>query len=101
MLSIPSYNSQMHNDIMAAGSRERSPMVAPENKKLINAEAKAIHMILNGIGDAIYSTVDACATTREMWLVLNAYNKERLSTNKMSRQSCFRNLISSLQRMGN
>nr|GEX49551.1 hypothetical protein [Tanacetum cinerariifolium] len=39
-----------------------------ENKKLIDAEAKAIHMILNGIGDDIYSTVYACSTAREIWL---------------------------------
>ncbi|GKF25649.1 hypothetical protein Tco_0081543, partial [Tanacetum coccineum] len=31
-------------------------------------EAEAIHMILNGIGDDIYSTVDACSTAREIWL---------------------------------
>ncbi|GKA57347.1 hypothetical protein Tco_0756535 [Tanacetum coccineum] len=38
--------------------------------KLIDAEAEAIHMILNGIGDDIYSTVDTCSTTREMWLAI-------------------------------
>ncbi|GJV42853.1 retrovirus-related pol polyprotein from transposon TNT 1-94 [Tanacetum coccineum] len=95
MMSIPSNNSQMHNDIMAAGSRECPLMLAPavlavgdepgqphvvqeetyantspENKKLIDAEAKAIHMILNGISDDIYSIVDACSTTREMWLAI-------------------------------
>ncbi|GJR98776.1 retrovirus-related pol polyprotein from transposon TNT 1-94 [Tanacetum coccineum] len=40
----------------------------PENRKLIDAEAeaKAIHMILNEIGDEIYSTVDAYSTAREI-----------------------------------
>ncbi|GJS67819.1 hypothetical protein Tco_0682384 [Tanacetum coccineum] len=38
-----------------------------EKRQLIDVEAEAIHMILNGIGDDIYSSVDACATTREMW----------------------------------
>ncbi|GJS16196.1 hypothetical protein Tco_0410668 [Tanacetum coccineum] len=41
------------------------------NRKLMpipDAEAEAIHMILNRIGDDIYSTVDACSTAREMWL---------------------------------
>ncbi|GKE33160.1 hypothetical protein Tco_1452482 [Tanacetum coccineum] len=42
----------------------------PENKKLIDAEAEAIHMILNGIGNDIYSTMDACPTAREMWLAI-------------------------------
>ncbi|GKE48164.1 retrovirus-related pol polyprotein from transposon TNT 1-94, partial [Tanacetum coccineum] len=41
-----------------------------ENIKLIDAEAEAIHMILNGICDDIYSTVDACSTAREMWRVI-------------------------------
>nr|GEU43646.1 ribonuclease H-like domain-containing protein [Tanacetum cinerariifolium] len=30
-------------------------------------EKEAIHLILTGIGDDIYSTVDACQTTQEMW----------------------------------
>ncbi|GJS34064.1 hypothetical protein Tco_0532446 [Tanacetum coccineum] len=90
-MSTPSNNSQMHNDIYIAGSRERTPMLAPghyaqwssrfmryidtksnknELRKLTDAEAEAIHMILNGIGDNIYSTVDVCSTAREMWLAI-------------------------------
>ncbi|GJQ89330.1 hypothetical protein Tco_0000469 [Tanacetum coccineum] len=90
-MTTPSNNSILHNDIMAAGSRERPLMLALavpaiedqpghpcrveqdtyanttlENIKLIDAEAEAIHIILNGIGDDIYSTVDACSTAREM-----------------------------------
>ncbi|GJY95742.1 hypothetical protein Tco_0512103 [Tanacetum coccineum] len=38
-----------------------------ENRALINAESEAIPMILNGIGDNIYSTVDACSSVKEMW----------------------------------
>ncbi|GKC58297.1 hypothetical protein Tco_1085895 [Tanacetum coccineum] len=38
----------MHNNIMAA-------------------EKEAIHLILIGIGDEIYSTVDACKTTHKIW----------------------------------
>nr|GEU63209.1 hypothetical protein [Tanacetum cinerariifolium] len=53
---------------------ENSPLVAehttletpanmsPENKAHFLAEKEAIHLILNGIGDDIYSTVDACQT---------------------------------------
>nr|GEW07377.1 hypothetical protein [Tanacetum cinerariifolium] len=48
-----STDSQMHNNIMAAGSRDH--------------EKEAIHLILTGIGDEIYLTVDACQTAREMW----------------------------------
>ncbi|GJX21964.1 hypothetical protein Tco_0226409 [Tanacetum coccineum] len=42
----------------------------PENKKLIDAEAESIHMILSRIGNDIYSTMDACPTAREMWLAI-------------------------------
>ncbi|GJZ39968.1 hypothetical protein Tco_0586531 [Tanacetum coccineum] len=123
-------DSQMHNNIMAAGSRDRPPMLAtgryaqwrsrflryidtktngdalrnciiegpyipstvviqampatenspavpehttvetilnmsPANKAHFELEKEAIHMILTGIGDEIYSTVDACNTTHE------------------------------------
>ncbi|GJT79395.1 retrovirus-related pol polyprotein from transposon TNT 1-94 [Tanacetum coccineum] len=125
-------DSQMHNNIMAAGSRNRPPMLAtgryaqwrsrflryidtrpkgdalrkcilegpyqpttvtipavpatenslevperttvetiltmsPENKDHYESEKEAIHLILTGIGDEIYSTVDACKTAHEMW----------------------------------
>ncbi|GKA15860.1 hypothetical protein Tco_0695607 [Tanacetum coccineum] len=100
---MTSSNSQMHNDIMAAGSKDRPPMVVPgphvfgqvkkpvesENtkqeeefivetyqnttdavRKLIDVEAEAVHMILNGIGDDIYSTMDACLNAKEMWIAI-------------------------------
>nr|GEX39615.1 hypothetical protein [Tanacetum cinerariifolium] len=127
-----STDSQMHNNIMAAGSRDHPPMLAtgrypqwrsrflryidtrpngealrkcilsvpykptsvlvqvveatddssavpehttvetpmnmsPDNKAHFLAEKEAIHLILTGIRDEIYSTVDACQTTQEMW----------------------------------
>ncbi|GJT45907.1 hypothetical protein Tco_0954622 [Tanacetum coccineum] len=126
----------MHNDIMAAGSRERPPMLAikelrqcifdgpyvmteitvsaktattteeavPEHNVLetyknttlekcayfdaeAEAEAEAIHMILSGIGDDIYSTIDACTTTKEMWIAIKvlqqgeSLNKQDVKTN--------------------
>ncbi|GKC43954.1 integrase, catalytic region, zinc finger, CCHC-type containing protein [Tanacetum coccineum] len=102
-------DSQMHNNIMAAGSRDRPPMLAPgryaqwrsrfmryidtkdngealkkcitkviedlsnmstENKAHYKAKKEAIHMLLTGIGDEIYSTVDACKTAHEMWIAI-------------------------------
>ncbi|GJS68322.1 hypothetical protein Tco_0682887 [Tanacetum coccineum] len=33
----------------------------------MNLKKEAIHLILTGIGDEIYSTVDACQTAQEMW----------------------------------
>nr|GEU78427.1 integrase, catalytic region, zinc finger, CCHC-type, peptidase aspartic, catalytic [Tanacetum cinerariifolium] len=95
----------MHNNIMAAGSRDRPLMLAigrypqwrsrflryidtrpngdalrkcilnvetpmnmsPANKAHFESEKEAIHLILTGIGDEIYSTVDACQTALKMW----------------------------------
>ncbi|GJS50320.1 reverse transcriptase domain-containing protein, partial [Tanacetum coccineum] len=34
------------------------------------SEKEAIHLLLTGIGDEIYSTVDACKTTHEMWIAI-------------------------------
>nr|GEW13206.1 reverse transcriptase domain-containing protein [Tanacetum cinerariifolium] len=45
-----------------------TPMnMSPANKAQIESEKEAIHLILTGIGDEIYSTVDACQTAQEMW----------------------------------
>nr|GFC63403.1 hypothetical protein [Tanacetum cinerariifolium] len=41
--------------------------MSPKNKAHFQAEKEAIHLILTGIGDEIYSTVDACQTAQEMW----------------------------------
>ncbi|GKB16118.1 hypothetical protein Tco_0850041 [Tanacetum coccineum] len=56
--------------IMAVSSKERPPMLASENKKLIDAEVEAVHMILNEIGNDIYSIVDACPNAKEMWIAI-------------------------------
>nr|GEU32922.1 reverse transcriptase domain-containing protein [Tanacetum cinerariifolium] len=45
-----------------------TPMnMSPENKARFEAEKEAIHLILTGIRDEIYSTVDACQTAHEIW----------------------------------
>nr|GEV00319.1 hypothetical protein [Tanacetum cinerariifolium] len=44
--------------------------MSPENKAHFLAEKEAIHLILTGIGDEIYSTVDACQIAQEMWKVI-------------------------------
>nr|GEW51088.1 hypothetical protein [Tanacetum cinerariifolium] len=41
--------------------------MSSENKAHFLAEKEAIHLILTGIRDDIYSTVDAYQTTQEMW----------------------------------
>nr|GEX86340.1 copia protein [Tanacetum cinerariifolium] len=46
----------------------KTPMnMSPESKAHFESEKEAIHLILTGIGDEIYSTVDACQTAQEMW----------------------------------
>nr|GEV01226.1 hypothetical protein [Tanacetum cinerariifolium] len=44
--------------------------MSPENKAHFQEEKEAIHLILTGIGDEIYSTLDACQTAQEMWEVI-------------------------------
>nr|GFC94464.1 hypothetical protein [Tanacetum cinerariifolium] len=41
--------------------------MSPANKAHFEAEKEAIHLILTGIGDEIYSIVDACQIAQEMW----------------------------------
>nr|GEX66217.1 integrase, catalytic region, zinc finger, CCHC-type, peptidase aspartic, catalytic [Tanacetum cinerariifolium] len=44
--------------------------ISPENKAHFLAEKEAIHLILTGIRDEIYSTVDACQTAQEMFVMI-------------------------------
>ncbi|GJW96633.1 hypothetical protein Tco_0178441 [Tanacetum coccineum] len=53
--------------------------MTPENIAHFEAEKEAIHLILTGIGDEIYSTVDACKTAQEMWEAI-----ERLTRNNLT-----------------
>ncbi|GJW05520.1 hypothetical protein Tco_1564376, partial [Tanacetum coccineum] len=88
-------DSQMHNNILPAGLYTPSTVIipvvpatdnslvvperttletilnmSPENKAHFESEKEAIHLILTGIGDEIYSTVDACKIAHEMWEVI-------------------------------
>ncbi|GJY65842.1 retrovirus-related pol polyprotein from transposon TNT 1-94 [Tanacetum coccineum] len=61
--------------------------MTPENRAHFESEKEAIHLILTGIGDEIYSTVDACQTTQEMWEAIerlqqvNELRAERMAKN--------------------
>nr|GEX00683.1 hypothetical protein [Tanacetum cinerariifolium] len=60
-----------------------TPMnMSPENKDHFLAEKEAIHLILTGIRDEIYSTVDACQIAHEMWEAMKGYNKNILKLQK-------------------
>nr|GEY64418.1 Gag-Pol polyprotein [Tanacetum cinerariifolium]GEY86137.1 Gag-Pol polyprotein [Tanacetum cinerariifolium] len=72
-------SNTLHNAIMEAGSKDRLSMLAPvrihetyknvsqEIRDQLNAEAEAVQIILTGIDNDIYSTVDACLNACEMW----------------------------------
>ncbi|GJU78738.1 hypothetical protein Tco_1275808 [Tanacetum coccineum] len=49
--------------------------MSAENKLYFQAEKEAIFLILTGIGDEIYSIVDACNTANEMWIAIESYNR--------------------------
>ncbi|GJT06253.1 hypothetical protein Tco_0840715 [Tanacetum coccineum] len=87
-------SSSLHNVIMEAGGKDHPLMLAPvpdatpgndgtpqqpreevmetyatvleDTKKWIHAEAEAVQIILTGIDNDIYSTVDACPDAMEM-----------------------------------
>nr|GEW83724.1 hypothetical protein [Tanacetum cinerariifolium] len=53
-----------------------TPMnMTPENKAHFEAEKEAIHLILTGLGDEIYSTVDACQTAQEIWEAIERFQQ--------------------------
>nr|GEY25635.1 retrovirus-related Pol polyprotein from transposon TNT 1-94 [Tanacetum cinerariifolium] len=47
-----------------------------ENKAHFESEKEAIHLILTGIGDEIYSTFDACQIAQEMWEAIERLQQE-------------------------
>ncbi|GJS89886.1 hypothetical protein Tco_0772522 [Tanacetum coccineum] len=54
---------------------ETAMNMTPENRAHFESEKEAIHLILTGIGDEIYSTVDACQTRSDIWEPSKGYNK--------------------------
>nr|GEY82162.1 reverse transcriptase domain-containing protein [Tanacetum cinerariifolium] len=107
-------SNTFHNAIMEAGGKDRPPMLAPDKDVLVtegssettterymenyknvlqdirdqlNAEAEAVQIILIGINNDIYFTVDACPNTCEMWKAIErlkqgeSFNVQDLETN--------------------
>ncbi|GJS03895.1 hypothetical protein Tco_0320403 [Tanacetum coccineum] len=90
-------SNALHNAIMEAGGKDHPPMLAPvakgssetttegymENYKNVlqdiqdqlNAEAEVVQIILTGIDNNIYSTVDACPNACEMWKAIERFYK--------------------------
>nr|GFB96267.1 hypothetical protein [Tanacetum cinerariifolium] len=107
-------SNTFHNAIMESGSKDHPPMLAPDKevpisecspvtrteshmetyktvsqdiRDQLNAEAEAVQIILTGIDNDIYSTVDACLNACEMWKVIErlkqgeSINVQDLKTN--------------------
>nr|GFA21031.1 hypothetical protein [Tanacetum cinerariifolium] len=102
-------SNKLHNAIMEAGSKDRPPMLAPDSdgnltttiervfetyknvtqdiRDQLNAKAEAVQIILTGIDNDIYSTVDACLDACEMWKAIErlkqgeSINAQDLETN--------------------
>nr|GEW34532.1 hypothetical protein [Tanacetum cinerariifolium] len=61
--------------------------ISPENKAHYDAEKEVIHLLLTGIRDEIYSTVDACKIAHDMWIAIErlqhgeSLNKQDVKTN--------------------
>ncbi|GKD97231.1 hypothetical protein Tco_1381128 [Tanacetum coccineum] len=71
----------------AKSKLETYSIVNDEIKKRVDAEVKEVHIILIGIDNDIYSTVDAYANAKEMWIVIirlmqgENINKQDVETN--------------------
>nr|GEU92669.1 hypothetical protein [Tanacetum cinerariifolium] len=50
--------------------------MSPKNKAHYESEKEAIHLLLTGIGDEFYSTVDAYKRTYEMWIAIERLQQE-------------------------
>ncbi|GKC04458.1 hypothetical protein Tco_0996068 [Tanacetum coccineum] len=80
-------SNDLRNAIMEAGGKDRAPMLASGNYDQLKAEAEAVQIILTGIDNDIYSTVDACPNTCEMWKAIErlkqgeSINVQDLETN--------------------
>ncbi|GKC73661.1 hypothetical protein Tco_1119544 [Tanacetum coccineum] len=75
--------------------------ISPKNKAHYDAEKELIHLLLTGIGDEIYSTVDACKTAHEMHIAIKRLQQGESLNKKDVRLVCFGSLANLLQEMEN
>ncbi|GKB88660.1 hypothetical protein Tco_0960932 [Tanacetum coccineum] len=100
-------SNALHNAIMEVSSKDRSPMYMENYKNVLqdirdqlNAKVEAVQIILTGIDNDIYSTIDACPNACEMWKAIErlkqglVYTRTRLRTvllkmmNELVRNQC-------------
>ncbi|GKA21342.1 uncharacterized mitochondrial protein-like protein [Tanacetum coccineum] len=67
------------------GYMENYKNVSQDIRDQLNAEAKAVQIILTGIDNDIYSTVDACSNACEMWKAIERFYK---MMNELVRNQC-------------
>nr|GEW51862.1 hypothetical protein [Tanacetum cinerariifolium] len=91
-MSNPNNNLQtqtsnaLHNANMEACGKDSSPMLAPEDiRSQLDAEAQAVQIILIGIDNDIYTTVDTCSNACEMWKAIERFYK---MMNELVRNKC-------------
>ncbi|GJV74138.1 hypothetical protein Tco_1494133 [Tanacetum coccineum] len=63
--------------------------MSPENKEHYQSEKEAIHLLLTGIRDEIYSTVDACKTAHDMWIAIERLNRQNHDLDTISYHKLF------------
>ncbi|GJU96728.1 hypothetical protein Tco_1321484 [Tanacetum coccineum] len=85
-------SNALHNAIMEAGGKDRLPIsdtrtegymetyknVSQDIRDQLNAEAEVVQIILTGIDNDIYSTVDACPNACKMWKAIERLKQGEL-----------------------
>nr|GFB31086.1 hypothetical protein [Tanacetum cinerariifolium] len=112
-------SNTLHNAIMEAGSKDRPPMLTPDTevpisegspdirtesqmetyktvsqdiRDQLNAEAEAVQIILIGIDNDIYLTVDACPNACEMWKEIERLKQVNMSLTDINASLTLNNL---------
>ncbi|GJW45973.1 retrovirus-related pol polyprotein from transposon TNT 1-94 [Tanacetum coccineum] len=69
-------SNALHNAIMEASGKDRPPMLAPDIRDQLNAEAEAVQIILTRIDNDIYSIIDVCPNACEMWKAIERLKQD-------------------------
>ncbi|GKD40894.1 integrase, catalytic region, zinc finger, CCHC-type containing protein [Tanacetum coccineum] len=75
--AVPAINDSL--EVSERTTVETILNMSPENKEHYQSEKEAIHLLLTGIGDEIYSTVDACKTSHDISHASTKYKGKEIS----------------------
>nr|GEY27534.1 retrovirus-related Pol polyprotein from transposon TNT 1-94 [Tanacetum cinerariifolium] len=81
--------------------RETYKNVSKDIRDQLNVEAEAVQIILTGIDNDIYSTVDACSNACEMWKAIERLKQGESIKSKILKPICIGNLENSHLKMMN